>query len=280
MAALAKILSAVAPGVAADRLMRRYLTPPRGPLRPDQQAVLARGRRIPVTYGRYGLAAWSWGQGPTVALLHGWGGHAGQLTGFVEPLVAAGYRVVAADAPAHGTSPGDLSSLPDLARLVGRLALDEGPLHGVIAHSLGAASAALALADGVEIERLVFIAPPTDGERWFHHFALNSGAPPAVIAEAKRRIAQYAGFDWRRMNLAVTIRQSPRLNRPLLVIHDQDDRQVPWHAGAVVAQDWPRARLITTRGLGHNRILRDPSVVHAAMSFVGNRVEDLPLVAA
>jgi len=98
-----------------------------------------------------------------VALLHGWGGHAGQIASFVDPLVAAGFRVIAADAPAHGASPGELSSLPDLARLVACLALDERPLHGVIAHSLGAAATTLAMADGVDVDRAVLIAPPVDG---------------------------------------------------------------------------------------------------------------------
>lgn len=265
---LLRQLSEIAPGFAAERLMRRYLTPSRSQPRAEARAVLDRGTPLRLTFGRHRLAAWSWGAGPTVALLHGWGGNAGQLTPFVDSLVTAGFRVVAADAPAHGASPGDLSSLPDLARLVARLALDEGPLHAVVGHSLGAAAATLAMADGVDVERAVFIAPPVDGERWFHHFAARSGAPAAVTAEAKRRIAQYAGFDWRRLNLAVAIRQNARLNRPLLVLHDQDDRQVPWHAGAMVAQDWPQARLVTTRSLGHNRILRDPYVVEATVAFI------------
>lgn len=265
---LLRRLGEIAPNFAADQMKRRYLTPPRSHPRPDARTVLNRGFPLPLTFARHRLAAWSWGEGPTVALLHGWGGNAGQMTPFVEPLAAAGFRVVAVDAPAHGASPGTLSSLPDLARLVARIALDEGPLHGVVAHSLGGAAATLAMADGLDVERAVFIAPPIDGERWFHHFAALSGASAEVTAEAKRRIAQYAGFDWRRMNLAVAIRQNPRLNRPLLVLHDEDDRQVPWHAGAVVAQDWPQARLITTRGLGHNRILRDPLVVESAVAFL------------
>lgn len=104
--------------------------------------------------------------------------------------------------------------------------------------------------------------------------------PATVRAEAKRRIAQYAGFDWRHMNLTVAIRQSPRLSRPLLVLHDAKGRQVPWHAGALVTKDWPQARLLTTRGLGHNRILRDAGVVEAAVAFLRGPVAASGLVAA
>jgi len=46
-----------------------------------------------------------WGNdGPVVYLVHGWGGNASQLNPFVRPLVAAGFTVVAHDAPSHGLS--------------------------------------------------------------------------------------------------------------------------------------------------------------------------------
>ena len=53
----------------------------------------------------------AWGAGPSVLLVHGWEGRGAQLGALVDPLVAAGYRVVALDGPAHGDSPGRLSTL-------------------------------------------------------------------------------------------------------------------------------------------------------------------------
>src|SRR5699024_5251666 len=41
---------------------------------------------------------------PTAYLVHGWGGCWHNLSAHVRPLVAAGYRVVAYDAPSHGSS--------------------------------------------------------------------------------------------------------------------------------------------------------------------------------
>jgi predicted ATPase len=54
----------------------------------------------------------------------------------------------------------------------------------------------------------------------------------------------------------------------MLVIHDQDDREVPWADGAAIAAAALDARLVTTHGLGHRRILRDPSVIEASVDFV------------
>jgi len=43
--------------------------------------------------------------------LHGWGGRSDQLAAFVPPLLAAGFSVVAPDAPGHGDSTGGASSV-------------------------------------------------------------------------------------------------------------------------------------------------------------------------
>src|SRR3954471_12912224 len=93
----------------------RLFTTPRRHARPDRErAVLATAReltidvtlRAPRWNGAHTtVAAWKWGQGPTVLLVHGWEGRGSQLGSFVEPLVAAGLSVVAFDAPGHGDSP-------------------------------------------------------------------------------------------------------------------------------------------------------------------------------
>jgi pimeloyl-ACP methyl ester carboxylesterase len=62
---------------------------------------------------------------------------------------------------------------------------------------------------------------------------------------------------------------------PLLIVHDRDDPETSWDASRAMASTWPAARLVTTTGLGHNRILADPSVVRAAVAFLrGQDVAD------
>jgi pimeloyl-ACP methyl ester carboxylesterase len=56
-----------------------------------------------------------------------------------------------------------------------------------------------------------------------------------------------------------------------LVIHDRDDRMMPWLHGATVARHWPGARLMSTEGLGHRRILADEAVTRAAADFIAGR---------
>jgi pimeloyl-ACP methyl ester carboxylesterase len=55
---------------------------------------------------------------------------------------------------------------------------------------------------------------------------------------------------------------------PLLVVHDRDDKEVPYSVGRSIASQWPSAEMIITEGLGHKRILGDPNVRDAAVRFV------------
>jgi len=58
------------------------------------------------------------------------------------------------------------------------------------------------------------------------------------------------------------------LDVPALIIHDESDTQVPVEDAVLLANAWPAARLLTTDGLGHTRILRDPTVVDEVVSFL------------
>src|SRR5215468_8096629 len=107
------VLSAVAPPLAARLAGRLFATPPRHKTSEREWIVLSRATPGRVRCGRRTIATWSWGEGPTVLLVHGWGSRGARLHSFVEPLVAAGYRVVAFDAPGHGDTAGRTSSLPE-----------------------------------------------------------------------------------------------------------------------------------------------------------------------
>jgi pimeloyl-ACP methyl ester carboxylesterase len=211
------------------------------------------------------MAVWTWGEGPSVYLVHGWGGRGGQLASFVAPLVQSGFKAVTFDAPGHGASPGARSSLPEFALALREVARVFGPAHGVIGHSLGASATALALGQGLQAERAVLIAPPADPSEWTRHLARRLGMTARVLRLMQTRIERRLGFHWSELDVP---RLASRLLVPLLVIHDRDDAEVPYADGEAIAAAAPEARLVTSHGLGHRRILREPRLVKEAVSFV------------
>jgi len=259
----------VAPAAAARRAERLFFTPPPARRRPSR-AVPAPSRRLTLDAAGQRLAVSAWGDGPAVVLLHGWGGESSQLAAFVTPLVERGFSAVALDAPGHGASSGRLSSLPEFAAALAATASALGPLHGVVAHSLGAAATAFALQRGTPVGRAVFVGPPRDPLDWTRAFAGRLGLSADVLGRLQASSERRLGFRWEELNVPAAARE---LEAPLLVFHDQRDREVAWSDGHAVATAWPGARLQTTRGLGHQRILRDPEVVRHAVAFVAGDAE-------
>lgn len=259
------LLSTLAPAVAGRWAMVLFRLPRRHRVPGRERRWLEAARRYEVGDGAERLTAWAWGDGPPVLLMHGWEGRGSQLGAFVEPLTAAGFSVVAVDAPAHGDSPGRLSSLPQFARAVSLAAARFGPLHGVVAHSFGAASAGRAMGAGLAVERLVFLSAPYDLEHYVRYFATLIGLRPRGRAEMISRLERQFDIVWSEGRFATTAHAD---ETPLLVIHDRDDAECPIEDARVIARRWPQARLLETEGLGHRRILRDPRVISWVVDFL------------
>jgi pimeloyl-ACP methyl ester carboxylesterase len=257
-------LSALAPSLAAPIAERLFLEPPRHPQPEHEATALATARRT-VIDAETPISAWTWGHGPAVLLVHGWGGRGAQLASMVPPLVANGYAVIAFDAPAHGQSPGRRSSLIAFVDAIHAVNRVLGPVRAVIAHSIGAAAAARALRDGLRADAAVFLAPPTDLTSHADIALETLGVGRRARELMRERVEERLGVKWSTLDVAAL---APAMRTPLLVIHDREDAEVPWQEGAIIAQAWPGATLSTTSGLGHRRIVRDRDVVREAVQFV------------
>jgi len=268
-----RVLSTIAPGVAARIGARLWFAIPRPRIHDDARKFLATGEPFDVRVKDARVVGWTWGAGPVVILLHGWGGYAGQLSAFVAPLVRSGFRVIAFDAPSHGESdPGALgprhATLFDFSNTLIAVARSSSHIAGVIAHSGGCAAVAWALTQGMTPipGRLVFVAPFGRPSRYMVLFQRGVGLTDAGMRRFREITERRFEFQWK--DFEVPEIAARVATPPLLVIHDKDDRETSWQDGADIARAWPNATLRTTSGLGHNRILRDAATVDAAVRFV------------
>jgi len=258
------------PELAAGLAERLFLTPPRQRDAAAAALDLIEARSGIVEHKGRSIVTWRWGsrEAPAVLLAHGWGGHAAQMRGFVFPLLRAGYRVIAYDQPAHGVSDGKLTGLPDFADVLAEVAWHHGEVEGVIGHSLGGAGAVIAMARGLRARRVVTIGTSLDFSFFSRQFARWYWIPQRVLAGMQAAIEERFGVRWAELDMA---RLAPRISASALVIHDRNDRKVPWRQGASFARAWPNARLYSTRGLGHSRILQDEGVTALAAQFIAGR---------
>ena len=268
-------LQAVAPALAERHATRIFFTPGRRRWEPGPLAgVDPEPFRLRV--GRDRVEGWSYGRGPTVLLVHGWGGCAGDWAALAERLVESGYRAVLADLPAHGRSGGRRTTLPEMARALHALAHEATfssadpfePLEAVVAHSFGAAAAALAVAEGLLTRSLVLVAPVAHPMTFVNPVVRALGLSPARRAGMVERIRIVAGGDLSRIDV---VRAAGALQPRGLVVHDRDDATVPWGHARDIADAWTGARFVSTDGLGHRGVLRSGAVLDLLTGFVARR---------
>lgn len=261
-----KLLSRTSPNVASRIAVDLFMTPRRFRTPERERSLLADASPFEVRLGTgTTIRAWSWGEGPVVLLVHGWEGRGSQMSTFVQPLVDAGYRVVTFDAPGHGASDGNRSSLPHFTWALRGVAGATAEPHAIIAHSLGCAATTLALKEGLTANRLVFFAPPLDPVEYTARFGEIIGIDGEVLSRMRLRIEERFLRKWSDYSLAETAKE---MTAPLLIVHDREDRETYWSEGNALAQAWPGARLITTEGLGHRKILREPALIEQTVRFI------------
>ncbi len=252
-------------GSRLDRALADFLTPKRIPATPRDEVLLAMGERIDLDDG---LVARSWGEGPTVLLVHGWESRGTHWAAHIEPLTGLGFRAVAVDAPGHGESSGERCHVVELAaRLVG-VTGRVGPLAGVVAHSFGAGATVLALARGLKAGRVALISGPASlagvVERWGRAHGLPEPEGSALLDRVERAIGEpVLGLD--------LLRIVAGLATPALIVHDRGDEDVPFGDGLALAAAWPGAKWLATERYGHRRILIARDVARAVAAFLADR---------
>ncbi|MBV8657413.1 MAG: alpha/beta fold hydrolase [Burkholderiales bacterium] len=213
------------------------------------------------------MRTYRWGK-PTrgrIAVMHGWAGRATQFHRFIATFVDAGYEVIGIDAPGHGGSVGKISSLFHFLTALERLVRNAGPVDAVIGHSLGGGVALHALANGLKAKKAVLIAPNADLVLYSRVITRQLGLDETRRQSLQARIEARFGVRWEEVN---GILRAASVTQPGLVIHDLEDREIPFSMAEAISEAWTGAQLMTTTGLGHRRILADEQVVGAALDYV------------
>lgn len=207
------------------------------------------------------VAVWHSGTGPAVLLVHGWSSTHADMDYFVAPLLQRGFRVVALDLPAHGLSDGATATMPELSAAIADVGSRFGPAAGLVAHSFGCPASALAIAGGLAVERVVFVATPAYYGKLVDATAARAGVETAALVAAfAARGVDVAALDLPKLAGSLAL--------PALILHSEDDRIVDVRFGEEVARAWAGSTFVRLSGLGHSRILRDPGVVARAAAFI------------
>jgi len=268
----------VAPDAAA--LFERYRTPTPPEATDGDRSLAEAAERASVTVAPDGIevATYRWraasGDGrPPVLLVHGWSSRATHLAAFVRALNRAGRDCLAFDAPAHGESPGEATSMPQVIRSMRAVVAALGPVDAVVGHSFGGMAAGLAFADrpepGVPLaaRALALVASPSTIDSMTLRFLRGEGLPDDLMPGLHRVLHDDFGYDAADFDL---VKVAGRLPPRLLIAHDAGDPEVPVGDAERLAAARPDARLLVTERLGHLRILFGRPVLEAVVKLIGS----------
>lgn len=246
-----------------------FFGPARYEVKPRDREIIAKGtsHRVPFEGGE--LAVTTWGtSGPSVLMMHGWGGARAQMTGFVEPLLAAGYRVVAYDQPAHGESDGQMTNLLEIAPTMDLIREREGKFDAIIAHSFGTlvTSYTLVKQGFPPPARLVYFGAFNRLLDSLPRFQVLAGLPDPIMDGLQNMIYENFGKDV--LDAIVNELMTRKIDIPALMFHDKADNVTPVEDSRTIARVWKRARLIETEGLGHRGPLQSKAVHAQVVEFL------------
>lgn len=262
----------LSPRLAGDLAYRLFFsTRPRMAVRAADAATHDDARRGTLLVRGIDIATYTWGTGPrTVLLLHGWRGRASQFAPLVRELVAEGFRVVAFDAPTHGSSGGRHTDIRDWVDAAERLDRTHGPFSALIGHSFGGLAALTVARSSGSVPAVAVVAGAAAPEAFLAQFVRDLRLDAATADRLRTRFHRRL-----RLDPATAAERYDAAAHPLpagtalLVVHDRGDRRMPDHDALRLHAAHPgRSRLVRTVGLGHTRVLSADPTLDAVVALV------------
>jgi pimeloyl-ACP methyl ester carboxylesterase len=251
------------------KVYQAFFSPSQYEVKSVDREIIERGNNYRIPFDGGELAVTSWGDsGPTVLLMHGWGGARAQMTGFVAPLLSAGYRVVAYDQPAHGESDGKMTNLIEIAPTMSLVMKREGEFDAVIAHSFGTliTSYALVNLNFPPPSKLIYFGAFNRLLESLPRFQVLANLSDEVMDGLTAAISENFGKDV--LDAIVNETLVPQINIPALMFHDTADNVTPVEDSRAIARVWKSAQFVETDGLGHRGALQSKEIHEQVLRFL------------
>lgn len=265
------VMESLSPGLATRVFSQLFFTPFHYGFPEKEREWIMKANSSVLTIDGRNIQIYEWGdsKNPYLLLIHGWAGRGTQFRKFITPALNLGYRIVAFDGPAHGKSQGKQTNILQFREVLNVLIRKFGVPAGTIGHSFGGTVAVYANLTGIPLNKIVTIGTPVIADKLLGSFLKAIGATAKTGEAFQKKLIKDHGKNFKEFSLEWFL---PRIQQPLalMIIHDKNDREVPIEHAMEAIKLYPSAKLVTTEGLGHNRILKDESTIQNALHFLKN----------
>ncbi|RKS94245.1 pimeloyl-ACP methyl ester carboxylesterase [Flavobacterium limicola] len=266
-----KLISFISPKLITLFAAKLFVTPikhkiPKRELEMDRKSVQ---KLISVPSINKEVMVYNYGKSDKkVLLVHGWSGRGTQLFKIADELLKAGYSTISFDAPAHGKSPGKTTIMVDFIATILEIDKQFGPFEAAIGHSLGGMSVLNAIKKGLKVNHAVVIGSGDIVEDIMDDFVTKLELKPNISTLLRLHFEKKYG---EKMNSYSAFLAANETTIPVLVIHDNDDPEVPVKAGIHIHKHLKNGELLLTNGLGHRKILGNSKVIERTIQFIQSK---------
>ena len=266
-----KALALISPRKAAERAFRLFCTPYAGKPQRKEPAVFHKAGKISLQTADNQVAGYRWrsdhSNDKKILIAHGFSSNAAKFEKYINPLLLAGFEVLAFDAPGHGHSSGNMLNAYIYRNMILEAEKQFGPFYGIMGHSLGglAASLAMEMLPDQEQRKLVLVAPATETERAMDNFFRMIRADETLQQSFRQHVGEITEHP---VSYYAVSRAVSNLKTPIFWLHDRNDSICPFaDVMPVMDRNHPHIHFEITEGLGHSRIYKENHVCQAIVSF-------------
>lgn len=257
--------SLVSSKYASQKALKLFASPRQGRYNEKQTAVVDQAKQIDLDFEGLKIATYHWqGNGPTVLLAHGWESNASRWQYILDDLKSKDFNIVALDAPVHGRSGGKLFSAVIYSDFIAKVVEHYKP-SALIGHSVGGMASVFCQYHNKfkSIEKMVLLGAPAHFTGVFARYKqmmgynkkISEGLDHLVLERFGKPVSYFSAANF-----------TTSIEAKGLIIHDKNDKIIPYEDALEFNSKYENAELITTTGFGHG--LRDHSLTPRIIDFI------------
>jgi pimeloyl-ACP methyl ester carboxylesterase len=259
-------LATVSPALAGKKGFQLFCRPFRGKLKPHHLQFFQSAQQFGLGHNGKKVQCYQWGSGSkSVLFLHGWQSHSFRWRLYVDLFVEAGYTVYAMDAPGHGLSEGNQLNLFMYSEILQELLCRHASIYYLVTHSFGGYASIFTLhkMPQLPVKKMVLMGTPGSVSDFMEMYQQMLGLGKKARQAILKHFIAFAGHPPLHYEAVNLVRG---FNKPVLFVHDTEDRDAPYRHAVAMQQLWQNATLLTTNGLGHE--LKSMELAHQVLAYL------------
>ena len=244
-------LSYISKAYAAHKAILLFSKPRKGKITEEQEDFLGTAFQEELQFENLPIMTYRWlGKKETILMVHGWESNSGRWQNLILKLKQKGYHIIALDAPAHGQSGGKLFNAILYSEFIQEASKHFKPKI-IITHSVGGMATTFCLNkyQNKELEKLVLIGTPSEFKQVLKRYTDMMGYNQRIINGINAVILERFGAEPSAFSTAKFIKG---IDLKGLIIHDEDDKVIPYSDAVQIKNSFKNSALITTKGMGHS----------------------------